>query len=466
MSSRVKDDKTVYITFCIDTEGPLYESLQAKFERLEHLFSLKNLKVSRENLELLKDGKIDLGGKEEDVQRVLNGHLANYNETWDQVEEMLNRFTSPDFRNKTLDSYGQGFIYNWFLLDHVGFTVNPRRRDLGFHNIFDFYRDYISLNLSCHKDGFQWHFHPVSTYNEAHRCATSYFRTPEIFEILSRKIIERNWFPSAFRAGFQAERPDCNFFLEQWIPFDISNMAMEDNTELEKSTDFRKGRSGNWRKAPADWSVYHPSHDDYQIEGNCRRWIGRALNVLNRIGSVDQNEVDKAFARAEDKGATLLGVAVHDFRDLCTDADHLLSLVKNSAKKYPNVKFKFSEVVEAFRSVTGQFPSEEDNLKLSIKYNPESSDDVANIDIACESGNVFGPQPWLAIETKSKLFIHDNLDFGDQEGLWHYAFHGDTLPIEDVSAIGVGASDKFGNTDVKVLRFKEPKDFQRELIID
>ena len=32
--------KTVYIVHAIDTEGPLYESLNAKFERIEDIFKI------------------------------------------------------------------------------------------------------------------------------------------------------------------------------------------------------------------------------------------------------------------------------------------------------------------------------------------------------------------------------------------------------------------------------------------
>ena len=54
----------------------------------------------------------------------------------------------------------------------------------------------------------------------------------------------RGWFPSVFRAGFQAERPDSNLFLEQWIPFDMTNMATDDPTALDVYIDFKNGRSG------------------------------------------------------------------------------------------------------------------------------------------------------------------------------------------------------------------------------
>ena len=79
----------------------------------------------------------------------------------------------------------------------------------------------------------------MSTYKEAHRCATSYVNSPELYQILCRRIIEKKWFPSVNRAGFWAERPDSHLFLEQWIPFDISNMSTENSTEKDNSLDFK-----------------------------------------------------------------------------------------------------------------------------------------------------------------------------------------------------------------------------------
>ena len=66
-------------------------------------------------------------------------------------------------------------------------------------------------------------------------------------------------------------------FLEQWIPFDISNMSVENIEDLNKNIDFKNGRSGDWRLATKEeWETYHPSHDNYQIRGKCRRWIGKS----------------------------------------------------------------------------------------------------------------------------------------------------------------------------------------------
>ena len=101
-------------------------------------------------------------------------------------------------------------------------------------------------------------------------------------------------------------------------------------------------------------------------------------------------------------------------------------------------------------------------IKLKITFNKKTLSDVPSLTIKCVQGKVFGPQPFLAIKTKKKRYIHDNLDFSGDKQVWHYAFHGDTLPINDVEEIGVAANDRFGNFHIKRLKFKgnnSPKEF-------
>ena len=444
--------KTVYFVHCIDTEGPLYESLEAKFQRIKDIFNIK-IKKSKKNLEKLKKAEIPLNGKEKKIASVLSSHLTNYNSDWQKINEMINRIFSDKFRNKHKDTLGNSWVFNWHCLDHVGYKNNPRRRTLGYHKIFDYYQKVLKKRNKF-KDKIHWHFHPMSTYNDAHRCATSYVNSPELYQILCRKIIERNYFPSVFRAGFQAERPDSNLFLEQWIPFDITNMSTHNNKDLDMSLDFKFGRSGDWRRAPKDWDIYHPSHDDYQTPGICRRWIGRALNVMNRIASINQKEVDKAFNQAQKKGYALVGFASHDFRDLEVEVEYLHNLIKKSHKKFKNVQYEFAEAKYAFSKVA-KF-KEKINLKplkFDVKFFKETKKDFAKIEIKVKQGEVFGPQPFLAIKTKKNRFLNDNFDFSANKKKWYYAFHSDTIPIKDISIIGIAANDKLGNTCIKRIQF-------------
>ena len=438
----------VLIVHAVDAEGPLHESLDATFGRLAELYGLDNLPRTRDTIERLKGKEIPLDGLEDRVAETLNGHLLDYNDTWDKIDAMVDRLLSREVRFGLTDSYGGGWVFNWHCLDHVGYENNPRRRALGHHAIFDHYRDILTRNPDV-PDAIHWHFHPMSTYRDAHRCATHYLRSDEIYQVLCRKVIERDWFPAVFRAGFQAERPDCNWFLEQFIPFDISNMAEDDYTELDRNLDFKNGRSGDWRGAPADWSIYHPDHDDHQRPGQCRRWIGRALNVLNRVAPIDQREMDKAFARAEGGAPTLVGFASHDFRDLGREVEFLQSLIGESAARHPDVKFRFCEGRDGFRRAIWPDGFDGEALDLELVFHPSAGGDVPFIEIETSRGQVFGPQPFLAIETRSGRFIHDNLDFSPCRRKWFYAFHGDTLPIEDVGTIAVAANDRFGNTCIR-----------------
>ncbi len=440
----------VNIVHSVDTEGPLHESIKATFKRISDLYQINNIFPNKKNFLKLQNSEFDLKGKEKLVAKMLSSHLSNYNNTWDKIEKMLNRIFSKDFNKRYKDSSGNNWVFNWHCVDHVGYKFNPRKRTLGHHKIFDYYRNVLK-KFKVNQDTIYWHFHPMSTYREAHRCATSYLRSDEVFQILCRKIIERKWFPSVFRAGFQTLRPDSNWFLEQWIPFDISNMSTEDDDDLNKNIDFKNGRSGDWRLATKEWKVYHPDHDNYQIQGSCRRWIGRALNPLNRVGSFTQLEMNKAFNRANQNLPTLVGIASHDFRDLEEEVKFIFNLIQNSKKKYPNVKFKFCSSLDGFRNVIEVDHKKIKPIKLKVVLNKYLKNDVPVLKIRTLQGKVFGPQPFLSIETKSGRFIHDNLDFSLDGNSWSYAFHGDTLPIGDVKNIGIAANDNVGNTFVKVL---------------
>ncbi|MCF8003010.1 MAG: hypothetical protein K9L32_02195 [Chromatiaceae bacterium] len=437
----------VQFVHAIDTEGPLYESLNMTFDRLHELHGI-SLQPSPENLSKLRRGEIDLGEKTALIADMLSHHRLSTLGSWDQIDEMLQKVTSNEYRLKVPDSNGNGWVFNWFCMDHVGVSVNPRRRDIGYHNIHDRYIELLA-SQPYSRDTIEWHFHPLSTYREAHRCATHYLRNDEVFQILARRIIDREFFPSCFRAGFHAERPDSHWLLEQFIPFDLSNMATTETTCMDNARDCKLGRLGNWRRAPADWTVYHPSHDDYQTPGNCRRLIGRALHVFNRMGNLTPVDVDLAFAKAGKGETVLLGVCSHDWRDLSMEIDYLHQLVKNAREKSPNVKFEYARVVDAFRPHVPRAHQDDAILNLEIELFPASRDDVPYLQIAVKQGKVFGPQPFLAIKTRSKQYIHDNLDFGSSAGLWFYPFYKDTIPLDDVKEIGIAANDFLGRSVVK-----------------
>ena len=444
--------RTVYVVHCIDTEGPLHESLEATFGRLKGIFDL-DFEPSTELLGRLQKGQVDLGGLEAAVQRVVDPHLLSYNDTWDKVDLMLADALSDRFRNEVRDTNGGGWVYNWFCVDHVDYDLNPRRRDIGYHNVFDHYRTVLRETGSV-QDGLHFHYHPHAFRSEANLCATHWWANSDsLAQVLSRRVIERKWFPAANRPGYHVTRPDSHWFLEQFIPFDFSSQAVAATEEDKAQFGLDEGRLGDWRRAPANWQPYHPAHDDYQVPGGCRRWIGRCLNVGTRYRLLIEADVRQAFEEARAGKQVVLGFTNHDFRDLRLDVQSVRKLLVAASKDFPDVAFQFSEAVAAMRSALGLVSQPPCELELSLAR----ADGTAHVLKVISPTPVFGPQPWLALKTSAGTFHHDNFDILTPFHRWQYVFDEETFPLKALSAVGVAANNAFGTTTVTVLETETGK---------
>jgi hypothetical protein len=439
-------NNTVYVVHCIDTEGPLHESIEATFARINAIFDL-NLEPRVELLSRLQSGKVELGGLEGAVKKVVAPHLLAYNDTWDKIDAMLQEVMSDAFRCQLTDSQNQGWVYNWFCVDHVDYDSNPRRRDIGYHNIFDHYQA-VLRELASEQDALHFHYHPHSFSRAAHHCATHWWATSDSLQrILSRRVVDRQWFPAANRPGFHVIRPDSHWFLEQYIPFDFSSQATATGGEDASQSGVETGRLGDWRRAPQTWTPYHPDHDDYQRPGRCRRWIARCLNVGTRYRLLTESDVRQAFEEARSGQSAVLGLTNHDFRNIKPDVNGARAILAKVSKEYPNVSFVFSEAIAAMRqslNLVSQPPCE---LEVTLK----TSGAGAHLLEVSSSTPTFGPQPWLALNTLAGTYHNDNFDIETPFHRWRYVLDEETFPLKSLHKIGVAANNAFGITTVVVL---------------
>jgi len=439
--------KAVYIVHCIDTEGPLYESVDATFERLREIFQL-DLPPGKDLLRRLQRGEVQLGGIEAAVQKVVDPHLLAYNDTWDKVDTMLAKLMSESFRTRIPDSTGKGWIYNWFCVDHVDYDQNPRRRDIGYHNVFNHYSSMVRETGST-QDGLHFHYHPHSFRREAHRCATHWWASSNsLHQIISRRVIDHHWFPAAHRPGFHVIRPDSHWFLEQHIPFDFSSQAIASSVEDAAQFGLQGGRFGDWRRAPLTWEPYHPSADDYQVPGNCRRWIARCLNVGTRYRLICEQDVRQAFTEAAEGKPVILAITNHDFRDMEPDIDDFRRLVHKVAVDFPQTPFLYSEAVSAMRAALDLKPLPPCELELEMQRIDESK----HVLRVSSTTPTFGPQPWLAIKTVDGNYHFDNFDIDAPFHQWQYVFDEETFPLAAIDSIGAAANNATGATTVAVMK--------------
>jgi hypothetical protein len=434
----------VYIVHHIDTEGPLYESVSETFLRIEDILNEKiDIEPTKENLIKLQKGEIKTfdDEKRELIKKILHPHLLEYKKSWAEVDEMMYRILLDSYRQKFKDSFGNGWVYNWHIMDHTGFTLNPRHRIMGYLNVFDHYLDLLKETNSLPKDEVHWHFHPVHLRKQANICATSYENSYyEIHQIICRRIIERNWFPIVNRAGFHTERPDSNWFLEQWMPFDASNQCIDPDDYSGN------GRFGDWKGAPSDWEIYHPDIYDWRKKGSLKRAISRVLNLKTRFRNINKSEINKAFKKAnEEKCNVYMGITDHDFREISIEIEDFYKDLLTVKKSYPNVEFKFSGAVEAFRAVL-QSDLTEPNIEFAYKI--EKNVLILNV----IKGEIFGPQPYLAIKLKSGEYFHDNFDFGEFKREYYYTFDIHTIPMEQIDVIKIATNNSIGNQTIQEIK--------------
>ena len=428
----------LHIVHCIDTEGPLTESLEATFERIKAAFGV-DLPVSLENLRKLQQEQIPLGGAEKALACMISPDFLNYNQSWDEISVMLHDLLPEEFRRQQIDDFGNGWIYSWHCMDHMHYSENPRNKELGYGNVFRFYRNILTETES--NDELNWHFHPVSITKNPLHAATSYLNSyPILLEILCRRILEDNWFPSVNRPGFHAERPDSHAFLEQWIPFDYANQVHEDDVD---QPDLSGGRFGDWRRAPTTWGGYHPSHEDYQQKGSCKRTIFRCLNIGTRFRSLKAAHVMEAFREAQSTGCAILAFADHDYRDIRPDVALVRSFLKYFRPLYPDVKIKFSGAESAARAIKSSLNRPAPYLTMELIKNV--------LEVKLLSGDLFGPQPFLALLDRNGRMYHDNFDIQAPGKCWTYTFDDQTLPLSSVRKVGVASAGLHGLFFCKVI---------------
>jgi hypothetical protein len=418
---------TVWAVHCIDTEGPLEETLDATFERVNAAFGT-TLEPSLATLARLQQAGVPLGGQEAEIARFVSPSRLAYLSTWRDIEEMIARVTAPEARQANHDSAGQPYVFSWFVLDVVGYRDNPRRKAAGYHAVWDPYQRMV--RSSGERDCFGWHFHAVPVSGHALEYNTCWTNNDHAERTLARRLLERRNFPSVFRAGGIIERNDLSWWLEQFIPFDYSSGAMAENAG-------RPGRNWDWRHAPLQWTPYHPDWYDYRRPGAMRRSIFRCLEIDGYEYLLQESDVRAAFEAAASGQDVVLAYTSHDRRDLEPGVSRAVQLLRSASAQHSGVPWRFVNAAEAARLVTGH--GETAPPRFSHHW-------IGNVLTIESDQELFGPIPFLAVEEDGDVFFRDNPTIeGPRQ--WAYVLPGPRR----TRRIGVAGSNAAGATGLMVV---------------
>lgn len=432
--------KILHIVHCVDTEGPLNESLKATFERIFQAFGIR-LKPSKTNLRKIRLGKIKIKKNNEALRLFVSKDRLNYKKNWNEINKMMKEMLSKQWRNQFKDDFNNGYLFSWFIVDHVGATKNPRKRTTGIGAIFKKYLKILKKSKSVN-DEIGWHYHPPSYDKSLIKNSNNFSFSNYPYKILANRILNHGWFPSSFRPGFHLERPDINLFLEQWIPFDYGNQAVfSESTESKAQIDLADGRYGDWRNAPKQWMPYHPDFYDYQKKGTMRRFITKCLNLNSRVRPINEKEIIKAFLNAKKGLPTILAVTNHDEREMRPYIKEFYAQVRTIQKKFPGVKIKNNTASKAVQEAL--------NLKIKKPLRIKTTWKRNKIEILANK-KIWGPQPFFCFKLKNNKEYWENLD--RSKNGWSFTFDENTFPKKEIAKIGIATSDSTGSTYVKVIK--------------
>lgn len=168
--------------------------------------------------------------------------------------------------------------------------------------------------------------------------------------------------------------------------------------------------------------------------------IFRCLNMGSRLRMLNVSHVHQAFVEAQKHGGAILAFSDHDYRDIRPDIEAVRVMIAEVRPKFSDVSIRFSGAEEAVRDLLGVGAESSPELSLRLDGN--------RLVIKTEKGDIFGPQPFLALKSRGGRVFHDNLDVQVPGRLWTYTLDDQTLPPSALALAGVGTAGRHGGFHV------------------
>ncbi|MFH2055086.1 MAG: dockerin type I repeat-containing protein [bacterium] len=280
--------------------------------------------------------------------------LSNYSRVGSSV---MMGIMNPLYRARYVDSYGGKLKLTFYLMSSESICQSDR----GCNAIYTAMKQFAP-EVSAYGDELAWHLHntawctlgqgyfdsswsQIITFN-----GTDYGYSKDVEaaeKMLSQLLIEEGFFPTDYRAGWVWENNDFSNWLDDVMPFDFSNLAPLGSPTPPPSNVF--WNYYDWSRAPRGWHTYHPSRDDYQVQGGLKR----SMFYCSCCG-LNGGDFENAFQRAAQGENVYLCLYGHTYTNLDNffNMNWQGTLVQRSIEY--NVPFKFATAREAACAVLGR----------------------------------------------------------------------------------------------------------------
>ncbi len=321
--------------------------------------------------------------------------------SWEQVDTAMDKLFDPAFRARHPDPGGGELRIGWFFLTWSGFTSNPRQRAFGYHAVRDHYLARWGSRIAECGDEEGWHYHHPAASGVGNEWGLDWALGDEHDRILSRGLLERDWFPACYRAGGTIMDPLSSRWVDSWFPFDYSNRAPLSLPGLV-----------DWSSGVAEWSLYHPDPEDFRLPGAGRRRMARTLDLVTDVHALSAADVEAAFKQAAAGEPAILSCFDHDYRDIAGRIDAFRALVHDVAADFPGVPWSYAPPIEAARRALGAPPQPRLELEAAA---------AGGVHL-WSSEPLFQSLPWLAVRTPDGEVSHVEeglLRLDETHWVWH-----------------------------------------------
>lgn len=420
------------VVHCVDTEGPLNETERDTWKRVKDLIG-GEYKVNF--IEKILSGDLDKHQNIEKIKSIINKRTMNYIRDLNEHHKMLDVIFSDQFRKKFNDDFGSSYKFSWFIVDHIDYDSDDRDKFMGRHAIYDLF-DKRNSQLEHFGDSLEFHFHSNPPSRHSSHSNTFWLRDEKIHRVVLGRLIDRNFFPIVNRPGFHSVSPDSHWFQESFIPFEFANQSL---------ARLAPDRWSDWSRAPKTWVPYHPSHDDYQAPGQCRRRIGTCLNIGTRHSEISEEHIEFAFEELLEDKNVVLSVNNHDFRDMRYDTEWLHNSLTKISKKYKQVKFMYCNARQALNFCI------KPNQVHKFMFSWKNSGRVTTLNLESPR-DIFGPQPFFGYKSNDGRYIYDNMQIKVPFRKWAYVFDEQSMPLHLIETVAFAANYTDGNQSQEVIR--------------
>lgn len=326
------------------------------------------------------------------------------------------RTMEPSWRGCHTDSFGDSLKLTWFIMSHELFGHVPDGSCsmvldtlLKFQHAIDLFGDQIA-----------WHYHHAD-WTDPNEDGVSHWNQLLTFDrttytdgvdvgiaerMLNHLLIDRGFFPGAFRTGWVWENDAFSRWIEEIVPFDFS--ANPPNKHTPKKREPLRNQF-DWSRAPITFRGYHPDDTDYQTPGKMRRWIFRTISDNKAAG---WQRIFQAARLGKDQ---LAAITCHSYDDIVLLLDTMLPDFLHQAL-LAEIKIKFATASAAAAAITG---------KDAFPAPPLRIDRTGDTLYITSDTLIYQPAPYCAVKTADgvyrRAFAHA---LGKKTGRWFYTLEG------------------------------------------